>query len=144
MSRQKIFQGSKKGRIKRQSQREKSEDIWELTLERLIDDWDAQIWDIPNVKNNHPEKINHPCQFPVELAERCVLALTNSGDVVYDPFAGVGSSLIAALKNERIAWGSEREKVYVDAGLERIKKLREGTLIMRRYVNYASDISGNL
>ena len=73
-----------------------------------------------------------------------MLALTNSGDVVYDPFAGVGSSLIAALKNERIAWGSEREKVYVDAGLERIKKLREGTLIMRRYVNYASDISGNL
>lgn len=30
-----------------------------------------------------------PCQCPVELDERCVLALTNIGDIVYDPFAGV-------------------------------------------------------
>lgn len=54
-----------------------------MTVERLIDDWDMQVWEIPNVKNNHPEKVEHPCQFPVELAERCILALTNQNDVVY-------------------------------------------------------------
>lgn len=43
----------------------------------------------------------------IELVERCVLALTNEDDIVYDPFAGVGSSLIASLKNNRIAYGTE-------------------------------------
>ena len=73
---------------------------------RLLDDWETQIWDIPNVKANHPEKTIHPCQFPVELVERCVLALTNKNDIVYDPFAGVGSTLVAALKNGRRAQGT--------------------------------------
>lgn len=91
-----------------------------MTIERLIDDWERGIWDIPNVKANHPEKVNHPCQYPVELVERCVLALSNEGDVVYDPFAGVGSSLIAALKNNRTAYGTEISPEYVKIGLERI------------------------
>ena len=86
---------------------------------------------MPNVKNNHPEKVEHPCQYPVELAERCILALTNEGDIVYDPFAGVGSSLVAALKNGRRAYGSEWERKFVDTGLDRLRKLREGTLLTR-------------
>ncbi|UKI18136.1 MAG: site-specific DNA-methyltransferase [Bacteroidales bacterium] len=102
-----------------------------LTQERLYDDWDAQVWDIPNVKSNHPEKVEHPCQFPVELVERCVLALTNENDIVYDPFAGVGSSLIGALKNNRIAYGSELDYNYVNIGLDRINKLLNDTLITR-------------
>lgn len=107
------------------------EDVWEVTMDRLADDWDALIWDIPNVKNTHPEKLDHPCQYPVELAERCVLALTNEGDIVYDPFAGVGSSLVAALKNGRRAYGSEWERKFVDIGLERLQKLKEGRLRTR-------------
>ena len=102
-----------------------------MTLDRLIDDWDAQIWDIPNVKNNHIEKVDHPCQFPVELVERCVLALTDENDIVYDPFCGVGSALIAALKNKRKAYGTELEQTYVDIGLQRIKKLADDTLLTR-------------
>lgn len=125
------FKGEKKGQISSNPKGKNPEDVWEMTLERLIDDWDAQIWEIPNVKNNHPEKVNHPCQFPVELVERCVLALTNENDIVYDPFAGVGSSLIAALKNNRQAYGTELEKDYVDIGLERIQKLSEDRLQTR-------------
>ena len=127
----KYFKGAKKGTPSGNPKGKNPEDLWEMTIERLIDDWDAKIWDIPNVKNNHPEKLNHPCQYPVELAERCILALTDKGDCVYDPFAGVGSTLIAALKNERKALGSEHVKEYVDAGNERIERLKEGTLITR-------------
>ena len=65
------------------------------------------------------------------MAERCVLALTDKGETVYDPFAGVGSSLIAALKNGREALGSDKVQSYVDAGLDRIAKLKSGSLIMR-------------
>lgn len=125
------FKGAKKGQISGNPKGKNPEDVWEMTLERLVDDWDALLWDIPNVKNNHPEKVDHPCQFPVELVERCVLALTNEGDIVYDPFAGVGSSLLAALKNGRRAYGSESEEKYVEIGRERIRKLEEDALITR-------------
>ena len=74
-------------------------DIWKL----LQHEWEQGLWCIPNVKSNHPEKTLHPCQFPIELVERCVLALTNPGDWVLDPFSGVGSSLLAALRWDRKA-----------------------------------------
>ncbi len=125
------FKGDKKGQISGNPKGKNPEDVWEMTMERLIDDWDAKIWDIPNVKNNHPEKLSHPCQFPVELVERCVLALTNENDIVYDPFAGVGSSLIAALKNNRQAYGTEWEQEYVDIGLKRIHNLADDILLTR-------------
>lgn len=125
------FKGDKKGKISGNPKGKNPEDVWEMTLDRLFDDWDAQIWEIPNVKNNHPEKVEHPCQFPVELAERCVLALTDENDTVYDPFSGVGSALIAALKNNRQAYGTDLEQSYIDIGLDRIRKLSEGTLKTR-------------
>lgn len=125
------FKGEKKGQYSGNPKGKNPEDVWELTMQRLLDDWDAQIWDIPNVKNNHPEKVAHPCQFPVELVERFVLALTNENDIVYDPFAGVGSSLIAALKNNRRAYGTEVDSTYVKIGQDRISRLADGTLLTR-------------
>lgn len=50
------------------------------------------VWSIPNVKSNHPEKTEHPCQFPVGLIERLVLSMTKPDALVFDPFAGVASS----------------------------------------------------
>jgi len=91
----------------------------------------SDIWDIPNVKSNHVEKTDHPCQFPVALVERLVLSLTNPGDSVLDPYLGVGSSAIAALKHERNAFGCDLEKRYVDIAWERIHDLRAGRLRTR-------------
>ena len=125
------YKGDKKGQVSGNRLGKNPEDVWEMTVQRLIDDWDCLIWDIPNVKSNHPEKENHPCQFPVELAERCILALTDENDIVYDPFAGVGSALIAALKNHRRAYGSELERKYVEIGLDRIARLENDTLKTR-------------
>jgi len=103
-------------------------DIWRI-IQR---DWESALWDIPNVKANHPEKTIHPCQFPIELVERCVLALTNPGDWVLDPFSGVGSALLAALRHERKAIGCEREPQYVDLAKQRIADLQNGTLRYRQ------------
>lgn len=125
------YKGDKRGQISGNRLGKNPEDVWEMTLERLYDDWESMIWEIPNVKSNHPEKEDHPCQFPVELVERCVLALTNENDIVYDPFAGVGSSLIGALKNSRRAFGTELEQKYVDIGLSRIARLKADTLRTR-------------
>ena len=91
----------------------------------------SDIWDIPNVKSNHCEKTIHPCQFPVELAERLVLSMTEEGETVFDPYMGVGSTIIAAIKNNRVGYGCDTEKEYVSAAWDRIKQLRKGTLKIR-------------
>ncbi len=89
------------------------------------------VWEIPNVKANHVEKTIHPCQFPVELIERLVLALTNEGDWVLDPFMGVGSTAIAALMHQRKAIGAEIVPEYVQITYERICLAEEGRLRIR-------------
>ena len=91
----------------------------------------GDIWVIPNVKHNHVEKTQHPCQFPVELVERLVLSMTNPGDNVFDPYMGVGSSVIAALKNNRQGYGCDVQKDYVDTAWERVHLLRAGMLETR-------------
>ena len=91
----------------------------------------SDIWEIPNVKNNHPEKADHPCQFPIELIERLVLSMTNPGDAVLDPYMGVGSALCAAVIHGRKAYGSDITKEYLDIAEERIKAAASGTLKRR-------------
>ena len=91
----------------------------------------SDVWDIPNVKSNHVEKTDHPCQFPVGLVERLVLALTNKGDSVLDPYLGVGSTAIAALKNGRHAYGCDVVEEYIGIANGRIDALRNGELRVR-------------
>lgn len=91
----------------------------------------GDVWVIPNVKSNHVEKTAHPCQFPVELIERFVLSLTKRGDRVLDPFLGVGSSCIAAVRHGRAAIGAETVDKYVKLARKRIGQELDGTLRTR-------------
>ncbi len=121
------FKGEKRGLLSGNPNGKNPSDIWEI----IVKDWDKQLWNIPNVKANHPEKTEHPCQFPVELVERCVLALTNKKSWVLDPYAGVGSTIIASLKNGRNVIGIEKEKKYVEIAKDRVKEFDKGTLKLR-------------
>ena len=91
----------------------------------------SDVWEIPNVKSNHVEKTIHPCQFPVELVERLVLSMTDPGDAVFDPYVGVGSSVIAAVKNDRIGYGCDISAEYIEIAHDRIRRYYDGTLKMR-------------
>ncbi|MBY5886054.1 MULTISPECIES: DNA-methyltransferase [Rhizobium] len=104
-------------------------DYWEFSAER--DFMANPVWDLPNVKASHPEKTSHPCQFPIELAERCVLAFTNPGDAVLDPFVGTGASLIAAKKHGRVATGIDRDAPFLAIAGERLEAFESGVLPMR-------------
>ncbi len=137
------YKGANKGKLSGNPKGKNPEDLWIATVERLYDDWDSCVWDVPNVKSQHPEKTIHPCQFPIELVERCVLALTNEDDVVYDPFAGVGSALIAALKNNRRALGTELVEEYIAVGEERIEKLKQDVLKTRPIYQRIYEPSGS-
>jgi len=121
------FKGPRKGQLSGNPKGKNPSDIWEI----IIKDWEYELWNIPNVKSNHPEKTEHPCQYPVELIERCLLALTNNESWILDPYAGVGSTLIAAIKNNRNVMGIEKEKKYVEIANQRIKDLKEGKLKLR-------------
>jgi len=91
----------------------------------------GDLWMIPNVKNNHVEKTEHPCQFPVELIERLVLALSNEEDWVFDPFLGVGTAVIAALRHNRRGAGAEIVPKYAEIARQRIAQEIAGTLPTR-------------
>ena len=91
----------------------------------------SDVWEFPNVKSNHVEKTIHPCQFPVELVERLVLSMTNEGDAVFDPYMGVGSSVIAAMMHGRMGYGCDIVPEYVEIARDRVRQLRARTLRTR-------------
>jgi len=121
------FKGDKKGMLSGNPLGKNPSDFWTIIQEEL----ESGIIDIPNVKANHPEKTVHPCQFPIELIERFVLALTNENDWVLDPFGGVGSSLIAAVKNNRKGMIIDKESEYTKMASQRVVALQNGTLKFR-------------
>lgn len=133
------FKGAKKGLPSGNPLGKNPSDIWTI----LANDWETAMWDIPNVKSNHPEKTEHPCQFPIELVERCVLALTNESSWVLDPFAGVGSTIIASIKNNRNAIGIEKEIDYCKIANQRVDDLKEGKLKIRPINKPIHTPSGN-
>ena len=72
----------------------------------------GDVWPIPNVKNNHPEKTEHPCQFPEALVRRIVMATTAEGDLVIDPFLGSGTTAAVADQLGRRWAGAELSEKY--------------------------------
>ncbi len=91
----------------------------------------GDVWTLPNVKSNHVEKTIHPCQFPVELIERLVLSMTDPGDSVFDPYMGVGTTVIASVKHGRYGFGCDVEPAYVEIARDRLQALLAGTLRTR-------------
>ena len=123
----KYYKGPKKGQYSGNPRGKNPSDVWEI----IVEDWEKEIWEIPNVKANHREKTEHPCQYPVELVERCILALTDEHDWILDPFAGVGSTLLAAFLTNRNALGIELYEKYIDIGIKRLDLMKSGELRIR-------------
>jgi adenine-specific DNA-methyltransferase len=103
-------------------------DVWDVVLQ----DWEEEIWNIPNVKANHPEKTEHPAQYPIELVQRLILPLTNENDVVLDPYGGVGSTALGALFLGRRAISIERDEEYTKIAIERLNSWANGTIKIRK------------
>lgn len=84
----------------------------------------SDVWDIPNVKHNHPEKTDHPCQFPEALVRRAMLATTAPGDLVVDPFLGSGTTAAVAIQTGREWAGAERYPQYVEIIKARLARVQ--------------------
>jgi DNA modification methylase len=78
----------------------------------------STVWNIAPAAG--PERVGHPAPFPVELARRCIRLSTWPGEVVFDPFAGTGSTLVAAAQLGRKAVGIERSEKYCALAVDRL------------------------
>ncbi len=79
-------------------------------------EWFQQIWTIPGASTK-----SHPAPYPLELAHRLVNMFSFVGDTVLDPFCGTGTTMIAALRNNRDSIGVEIDPEYCRLAMERIK-----------------------
>ena len=68
---EKHFKGSRRGQLSCNPLGKNSSDYWDVGSV-IKQDWEELVWNIPNVKANHPEKTIHPCQFAIELIQRLV------------------------------------------------------------------------
>lgn len=91
----------------------------------------SDVWEIPNVKAQHVEKTDHPCQFPVAIPQRLIKALTPVNGLILDPFMGSGTSGVAAILEGRHFVGAEIYKEYYDISVQRINDVENGTARIR-------------
>jgi hypothetical protein len=78
------------------------------------------VWNIYPPETWEKKFGKHPTQKPVALLERILLASTNEGDLVLDPFLGGGTTLIAAFRLHRHALGCELSAEFVSFSIQRI------------------------
>ena len=79
------------------------------------------LWKILPPKKEEKKYGKHPTQKPLKLLHRIILASTNLGDIVLDPFSGSGTTGVAALINKRKYIGIEYDKKYLDVSIKRMK-----------------------
>jgi DNA modification methylase len=81
----------------------------------------SSVWQINSHKDR--EESMHGCAFPMELASRPILACSESGDVVFEPYCGSGTTLIAAEQLGRKCYGMEISPAYCDVIVKRWETL---------------------
>lgn len=80
----------------------------------------TDVWYIPNVGHNAPEKTGHPAQMPEELARRLVQLYTMPGELVVDPFSGSGTTHAVCVETGRRFTGCDLH--YDDVRAARLAK----------------------
>jgi site-specific DNA-methyltransferase (adenine-specific) len=80
-------------------------------------DWTNGLW---TFNGESKKRVGHPAPFPIELPRRCVKLFSYVGDLVLDPFSGSGTTLIAAVTNNRKGIGIDVDRKYCELARKRI------------------------
>lgn len=81
------------------------------------------VFEIPTTCNGMGEKTRHPTQKPEELLRKLILASSDPGDVVLDPFSGSGTTIVTAEQLQRLWIGCEMNEEYNSWAIERIDRV---------------------
>jgi DNA modification methylase len=82
------------------------------------------IWEFFYEKRDIRDKNIHPAVFPIGLPKKCIRLFTHQGELVLDPFAGIGTTLVAAADLNRNAVGFDLKKEYVDFANKRVSQTK--------------------
>jgi site-specific DNA-methyltransferase (adenine-specific) len=94
----------------------------------------SDVWtDIHRYRHN-VRRDEHPCQLPVHLLERLILATTDENDIVLDPMVGTGTTCVAAKKLGRRFIGIDIDPKYVEIATKKVEEAKP-TLINGCYVS---------
>lgn len=81
------------------------------------------IWELYYEKRDVRDKDIHPAVFPIALPKRCIELFTHKGELVLDPFVGIGTTLVAAQDLERNAVGFDLNPKYIEFTKKRLAQL---------------------
>jgi DNA modification methylase len=81
---------------------------------------DIPPWIIPQPPARDEDEILHPAKYPETLIERFIKMFTSEGDSVFDPMVGTGSTVLAAIQNERDGYGIDLNEQYVEIAQDRV------------------------
>ena len=114
------------------------EPCWYAVREGKSSNWSGDrtqstLWQVANLNpfgGSEEEATGHGTQKPVELMRRPILNNSRRGEIIYDPFLGSGTTLIAAQETDRICFGMDIDPRYVDVAIERWQKLTQRTPVL--------------
>jgi DNA modification methylase len=84
----------------------------------------TKSWFVVNPRPRSTDQLDHPAKFPEELVERFINFFTKRGMWILDPFAGVGSTLIACRESGRNAIGIELHEEFVESGKKQLLEIQ--------------------
>ena len=79
--------------------------------------WTTPLW---NIQPQHQRTDQHPAQFPDELVERLILLNTQPGELILDPFGGIGNTLIKSIQLDRYCHSIDQSQQYSDQAQKRL------------------------
>lgn len=82
----------------------------------------GDVWEFSHIHYSNPERLDHPTQKPEALMKRIVLASSNEGDIVLDPFVGSGTSCVVANILKRKWIGIDINPKYIEMSEKRMRK----------------------
>ncbi|OGO00025.1 MAG: hypothetical protein A2Y90_04140 [Chloroflexi bacterium RBG_13_52_12] len=81
----------------------------------------ANVWEISSPPTDEKRFGKHPTQKPIELLKRIILASTNEGDLVLDPFCGSSTTGVAAVLGKRKYVGIDLDEQYLQLSIKRLE-----------------------
>ncbi len=82
------------------------------------------VWEFSYEKRDIRDKKRHPAVFPIGLPAKCIKLFTHEGELVIDPFVGIGTTLLAAQDLNRNAVGFDLKEEYIEFAKSRLSQTR--------------------
>lgn len=96
----------------------------------IRENWQENVWDMNKVIGAQQKKIGHTALYPVEIPYRAIKSYSLKGEIIYEPFSGGGTTIIAGVQTGRKVRAMEISPLYVDVGVKRWQEFTGGNAVL--------------